>query len=62
MSQNLYHPNQVDLHMDDVRLEVLQQLGLTNEENLSTEQAAQVGQLMADRVESLQANVNQQSE
>ncbi|KEO85198.1 hypothetical protein [Tumebacillus flagellatus] len=57
-----YHPNQVDLHMDEVREKALQQLGLTNAENLTTRDAAQVGQLMAEELESLQANVNQQSE
>lgn len=61
-AQDLYHPNQVDLHMEDVRQEALQSLGLKEEHDLSAEQAAQVGQAMADRVEALKSNVNQLSE
>ncbi|PWK05098.1 hypothetical protein [Tumebacillus permanentifrigoris] len=58
----VYHPNAVDLHIEEVRQSALQQLGLGDGDNLSTEQAAQVGQAMAEQLEALQANVNQQSE
>lgn len=58
----VYHPNQVELHIDEVRQAALQQFGLTERDDLNTQQAAEVGQAMAERLEALQANVNQQSE
>lgn len=63
-----YHPNQVDLHLDEVQQRALDQLGLSEQVNLqgldslSPEQAAQVGQVMAEGFEALASNVNQQSE
>jgi hypothetical protein len=62
------HPNAVELNVDQVRQQALESLGLSDKvakqgmEALSTEQAAQVGQAMADRLEALQSNVNMQSE
>lgn len=63
-----YHPNQVDLHLEGVQQQALEQLGLSEQvnrqgiESLSPEQAAQVGQVMAEGFEALASNVNQQSE
>jgi len=58
----VYHPNAVDLHIDEVRQAALQSLGLQDDRNLTDDEAAQVGQAMAERLEALQANVNMQSE
>lgn len=63
-----YHPNLVDENLDEVRQRALQSLGLADDvvargyDALSSEQAAQVGQVMAEHLHALQANVNQQSE
>lgn len=65
---NLYHPNQVDLHLAEVQAQALEQLGLADQvsregiDSLSAEQAAQVGQVMAEGYEALASNINQQSE
>jgi len=59
---DVYHPNAVDLHIDEVREQALASLGLNGREDLNAHQAAQVGQAMADRLEALQSNINQQSE
>jgi hypothetical protein len=65
---DVYHPNQVDLHLDEVQQEALAQLGLTDKvkrhgmDALSAEQAAQLGQVMAEGYKALASNVNQQSE
>ncbi|HEU4964784.1 MAG TPA: hypothetical protein VFV52_13140 [Bacilli bacterium] len=64
----VYHPNQVDLHLDEARQEALQSLGLADKvaeqglDALTTEEAAQVGQALADRYEALASNITAQSE
>jgi hypothetical protein len=63
-----YHPNAVETHVENFRQEALQSLGLDQKvaqyglEALSEEEAAQVGQATAERLQALKANVNQQSE
>jgi hypothetical protein len=65
---DVYHPNLVDEHLDEVREKALQQLGLADKvaqsgyDSLSEQEAAQVGQVMAEHLRALQANINQQSE
>lgn len=64
----VYHPNEVDLHLDEARQEALQSLGLADKvarqgmEALTDEEAAQVGQALADRYEALASNITAQSE
>jgi hypothetical protein len=64
----VYHPNALDLHMDEIREQATASLGLSDKveaegyEALDDQEAAQLGQAIADRSEALLSNVNQQSE
>lgn len=65
---DVYHPNALDLNMDEVRQEATASLGLSDKvaahgyDGLTDHEAAQLGQAIADRSEALLSNVNQQSE
>ncbi|ASS74741.1 hypothetical protein CIG75_06975 [Tumebacillus algifaecis] len=60
-----YHPNKVDLHLEEVQQQVLEQFGLSEQveqqgmESLSAEQAAAVGLAMSKGFESLASPADQ---
>lgn len=63
-----YHPNAVELHVEEARQSAIEAAGLTDKvanqgfDALSSEEVAQVGQAMNERLATYAANVNQHSE
>jgi len=64
----VFHPNALDLHMDEIRQQAAESLGLGDKvaahgyDGLTDHETAQLGQAISDRAEALISNVNQQSE
>ncbi|MGZ4032538.1 MAG: hypothetical protein ACXVP5_12010 [Tumebacillaceae bacterium] len=63
-----YHPNTVELNVDEARQAALESLNLSQQvvqgglDSLTSEQAAEVGSRMAEYLNSCKSNISQRSE